>query len=212
MALCDHHQLWTRQQRGRVQLTNESRSALSNADESVRVGQRPGELHVFLNPCIQEHDRYGGGSVMVWGEIHSRGRNPSYHIQGTLNGLRYRDEIVRPLIIPALQNMGTGSLLQDDNATPHRAHVVGDFLQRQQVHRLDWPSRSPDLAPIEHLWDILDRRAWSNHPAPAKVNQLLQFLQQEWLAIPQQTLMALIESMRRRCAECLAANGGHTRY
>ena len=142
-----------------------------------------------------------------WGRNPFPRKNPSLSHSRHFEWFEIPDEIVRPLIISALQNMGPGSLLQDDNATPHRAQVVGDFLQRQQVHRLDWPSRSPDLAPIEHLWDVLDRQVRSNHPPPANVNQLLQFLQQEWLAIPQQTLVALIESMRRRCTECLAAKG-----
>lgn len=68
------------------------------------------------------------------------------------------------------------------------------------------------LAPIEHLWDVLGRRVADNHPPPADVAQLTQFLQQEWQAIPQQTLTTLVHSMRQRCRECVAQNGGHTHY
>ena len=38
----------------------------------------------------------------------------------------------------------------DDNARPHRAGVVNDYLEDEGIERLDWPSRSPDLNPIEH--------------------------------------------------------------
>ena len=136
---------------------------------------------------------------MAWGGFHLRGRTPLYHVQGMLTGVRYRDEIVQPLIIPSLHAIGQEAMLQDDNATPHRARVVTTFLQQQKVMRMDWPARFPDLAPIENLWDILGRRLRENHPHPADVDQLLRLLQQEWLNIPQQTLTNLVHSMRRRC-------------
>ena len=66
--------------------------------------------------------------------------------------------------------------------------VVTGFLQQHQVTHMDWPARSPDLAPIENLWGILGRRVHDNHPPAANLAQLFQFLQQKWSAIPQQTL------------------------
>ena len=44
---------------------------------------------------------------------------------------------------------------QDDNATPHPARVVLDFLQQGNVTKMEQPPRSPDCNPIEHLWDEL---------------------------------------------------------
>ena len=88
---------------------------------------------------------------------------------------------------PALQAMGPGDILQDDNARPHRAPVVNDFLQQQQVAGIDWPARSPDLNPIEHLWDALGQLIRGNHPPAANLGSLFQLLQQEWHAIPQHT-------------------------
>ena len=49
-------------------------------------------------------------------------------------------------------------VLQDDNARPHRARIVQQFLQQNNVDHLDWPARSPDLSPIEHVWYILGQR------------------------------------------------------
>ncbi|KAK7097717.1 hypothetical protein V1264_004653 [Littorina saxatilis] len=210
MAFCRNHRRWNRQQWGRVLFTDESRFTLSSCDARIRAWRRPGER--FIDACVQEHDRYGGGSVMVWAGFHLHGRTPLYHIRGNLTGVLYRDEIVRPQIIPTLQAMGAGAMLQDDNATPHRARVVQDVLQRQEIVRMNWPARSPDLAPIEYLWDIIGRRVRDNHPPPADVDQLFQFLQQEWTAIPQQMLQNHVNSMRSRIGECLAARGGHTHY
>ena len=149
---------------------------------------------------------------MVWGGIHLHGRTPLHLVQGNLTGVRYRDEIVRRIVLPTLQAMGPGAILQDDNATPHRARVVTGFLQQHQVTQMDWPARSPDLPSIQNLWDILGRRVHDNHFSAANLAQLFQFLQQEWNAIPQQTLVTLVQSMRKRCVECLTANGGFTHY
>lgn len=204
------HLRWTRLQWSTVLFTDESRFTLSFNDGRIRVWRRPGER--FHDDCVQEYDRYGGGSVMVWGGIGLNHRTPLHRIQGTLTGIRYRDEILRPIAIPALQAMGQGAILQDDNARPHRARVVDDFLQQQHVIRLDWPARSPDLSPIEHLWDALGRRVRDHQPPPNNVDELFNILDQGWQAIPQLTLRTLIQSMRQRCNDCFLANGGHTRF
>ena len=149
---------------------------------------------------------------MVWGGIHLHGRAPLHLIQGNLIGIRYRDEILRRIVLPTLHVMGPGAILLDGNATPHRARVVTGFLQQHQVTQMDWPARFLDLTPIENLWDILGRRVHDNHPPAAKLAQLFQFLQQEWNAIPQQTLVTLVQSMKKRCVECLMANGSFMHY
>ncbi|GFU71822.1 transposable element Tcb2 transposase [Trichonephila clavipes] len=45
------------------------------------------------------------------------------------------------------------SHFQPDNARPHTARVSQDCLRT--VTSLPWPARSPDLSPIEHIWDPL---------------------------------------------------------
>ena len=147
---------------------------------------------------------------MVWGGIHQHGRTPLHLVQGNLTGVRYRDEIVRRIVLPTLQTMGPVAILQDDNASPHRAMVVTGFLQQHQVTQMDWPARSPDLVPIKNLWDILGRHVHDRHPPAANLTQ--QFLQQEWNAIPQQTLVTLVQSMKKTCVECLKANGSFIHY
>ena len=165
-----------------------------------------------MDACVREHDLHVGASVMVWGGIHRHGRTPLHRIQGNLTGQRYVNEVLQPIVVPTLHAMGPGATLQDDNAAPHRANVVRDFLRQQQIPRLDWSARSPDQAPIEHLWDELGRQLQENHPPPADLHQLTNNVIEEWNSIPQQTLRNLIDSIRRRCAACLDAEGGHTRY
>lgn len=75
---------------------------------------------------------------------------------------------------------------------------------------MKWPSQSPDLNPIEHLWEELARRLTGQHAKNA--DQKFTQLEAEWARIPQSTLDKLIESMPRRCQAVIDAKGYSTKY
>ena len=85
-------------------------------------------------------------------------------------------------------------------------------MQQENVEVLPWPAYSPDLSPIEHLWDQLGRRLANRHLKPGNKQQLVAALQEEWANIPQDSIRRLIRSMRRRCTSCVQAQGGHIPY
>jgi transposase len=126
--------------------------------------------------------------------------------------LRYRYEIVRNHIAPFVRNHAPGIMLQQDNARPHVARVVQNELQARNIEILPWPANSPDLSPIEHVWDELKRRLQHRQHPPLTVHDLRQAVVQEWQNIPQEFLRRCIRSMRRRCQAVINARGGHTRY
>ena len=85
----------------RVSFTDESRFTLFRADGRRRLYRRRGER--FADACIFERDRYGGGSVMVWGGISHGVKSPLIVVPGNLTAVRYRDEILRPVAVPLVQ-------------------------------------------------------------------------------------------------------------
>ena len=129
---------------------------------------------------------------------------------GNMTAVRYRDEILRPVAVPLVQQRNL--ILQQDNARPHVARVCQDFLANNNIAPLAWPPYSPDLAPIEHMWDELDRRVRKRRNPPATLAQLRNALIDEWNNIPMRTVNALVNSIQRRIRAAMAARGGHTRY
>ncbi|GFV47251.1 DDE_3 domain-containing protein [Trichonephila clavipes] len=100
---------------------------------------------------------------------------------------------------------GCGGTLQD-NARPHTARVAQDFLRHFRT--LPWPARSPDLSPVEHMWDQLKRQMPSCH----SLHNLELAVQDLWAHLPQNNIRCLINSMPDHVAACIAAGGSPTRY
>ncbi|GFY07456.1 transposable element Tcb2 transposase [Trichonephila clavipes] len=139
-------------------------------------------------------------------------RRPAYDsrptlivMRGTLTGQRYVDDILQPHVGLFLNGL-PGAIFQQDNARPHTARVDQDFLRHFQT--LPWPAGSPDLSPVEHVWDQLKRQMPSCH----SVHELEFSVQDLWAHLPQDNIRCLINLMPDRVAACIAVGGGTTRY
>ena len=74
---------------------------------------------------------------MVWAVISYNGRTDLHVFKnGTVNGQRYRDEILAPYVVPYAGAVGQEFILMDDNATAHRARIVNAYLEDQGIHRM----------------------------------------------------------------------------
>ncbi|UYV64622.1 hypothetical protein LAZ67_3001360 [Cordylochernes scorpioides] len=89
---------------------------------------------------------------------------------GTMTAQRYFDDVLRPVTLSYLQGV-PNALYQQDNARPHTARISQQALQ--DVQMLPWPPYSPDLSPIEHVWDIIGRRLHAL-PQPRSEDELWQ--------------------------------------
>ncbi|GFW05789.1 uncharacterized protein TNCV_602611 [Trichonephila clavipes] len=100
----------------------------------------------------------------------------------------------------------------DDNATCHGTLAVQDCLNSESIQRLVWPARSPDLNPIENVWDALGRQVAGRNYPPTNKNTLIRALTEEWDKLPQQLLDNVVQSMVRRVECCITHHGGHIPY
>ena len=189
---------------------DESRFQLYPVDGRLRVSRLPGES--FRPGCQAHRFQAGGGSVHVWGAFHNSAKSPLVLPDGYLTGVLYRGILQNTLVPFARHYFGDNYRYQDDNATPHRARVVLDFLQQGNVTKMEQPPRSPDCNPIEHRWDELGQAISSMDNPPQNLDELRQALLDKWAQIPEQRFQRLVASMPRRLAAIIAARGGNTRY
>ena len=107
--------------------------------------------------------------------------------------------------VPHLQQMGPNATLQQDNARPHNPRAVITFTQQSNVDVLDWPACSPDLNPIEHVWDQLGRGVHQRPTPEHNLCHVRQFLQEEWDRLTQANIRTLATNIRTRVAACIDA-------
>ncbi|GFU80671.1 transposable element Tcb1 transposase [Trichonephila clavipes] len=135
------------------------------------------------------------------------------HVQSvTLTGHIYRDVILEQHARLFRGALGAEFLFMDDNTRPHRANIVDKCIQSQDIILMDWPAYSPDLNPIEHVWDMLGRRVAARQPPPTCLPELRRALLDEWCNILQDQIDNLILSMPGHCKACIASSGRHTPY
>ena len=153
--------------------------------------------------------KYGGGNVRVQGCMSAVGVGELYFIEGNMNFNMYC-EILQQSMIPSLQKLGSRAVFQHDNDPKHTSKTTIALLKRLRVKVIDWPSMSPDLNPIEHLWGILKRKVEVRKVS--NICQLRDVIMEEWKSIPVATCEAHLKSMPRRVKAVLDNGGGLTKY
>ncbi|UYV73054.1 hypothetical protein LAZ67_10001682 [Cordylochernes scorpioides] len=174
-----------------IQLSNELSSA---------TGTRISRQTVYRS--LHEGALFARRPMVFWAGISSSRRTPLHIFSGgTLTAQRYRDEILEPYLRPYRDQIGHNLIFMDDNARPHRARPVNEYLQSEDIRRMDWPARSPDLNPIEHVWDALGRRIGARHPSPRTLVELRTALLEEWGLLPLDLLQSLLPLTSERMAK-----------
>lgn len=156
--------------------------------------------------------RFGGGSVMVWAGFSYHGTTDIVFIEGNMNTSKYCDVLAEHLL-PVGPLIAAGNwIFQQDNAAIHTSREAKEWFRVNNVDVLEWPSRSPDLNPIENLWGWLVRAVYRNGRQFRTRDELKEAIRESWNQIPLSLLQSLIDSMTSRLTDVIKANGGSTRY
>ncbi|GFV56232.1 transposable element Tcb2 transposase [Trichonephila clavipes] len=159
------HVHWKRNEWSNFLFSDESRFSVHPDNRRIFIWRDRGSNN---NPAlVHEMIRFAGGGVLVYGSISIDGRIDLYIIRDRpLNARRYRNEILRPIVVLYAAAIGDDFILMDDNCRPPRANLVEDFLFEEGIVLIEWPACSPDMNPIEHVWDALGRRVAGRQPSP----------------------------------------------
>ena len=156
---------------------------------------------------------------MIWGCMSWYGAGGMQQV----NGIMDSDQLVSIFadnLLPTLDQVTSGLglsarsqvIFQQDNDTKHKSVKTRAWLASNNLKTLKWPSQSPDLNPIEHLWGQVKRQLGA-YPANSKeMIELWERVDYIWSNIDVELCQSLILSMPSRVEAVLKAKGGPTKF
>lgn len=203
---------WTIEDWKRVIWSDETKINRIASDGRQWVWKKAGEGLVERE--IQGTVKFGGGNIMVWGCMSWEGIGRLAEIEGKMNAEQYVD-ILENNLLPTMEESEVSLedlIFQQDNDPKHTSKRAKDWMNNNNITLLDWPSQSPDLNPIEHLWNHI-KKELCQYPTQAKgVWEIWDRVAEVWGKIKPEVCQGLIESMPRRIEAVVKAKGGHTKY
>ena len=135
-------------------------------------------------------------------------------LKGGIDWYRYVYEVVEPVLLPGLQrfqgmHFPRGVFLQQDGAAPHRAKWTQEYLEQHHVRQLAWPGNSPDLNPIEHIWDLMKRRIAAKYRVLKPGEAVKEAWLAEWSALTVNDVNPWIEHQKVAIERVKAHRGGN---
>lgn len=195
-----------------VIFSDESKFNLFGSDGRQYCWRKSGDR--FLDQHVQSTVKHGGGNIMVWGCMTWEGVGKLHLIEGKMDKYVYRN-ILETELMGTIQMQGLEEdevIFQHDNDPKHTAHYVVEWLRAQKFELIGHPPQSPDLNPIEHLWNEVDRRLRRSKRKPTSKSDLWEKIQEIWYGIEPDVVRKLIRSMPQRALDVYHARGGHTRW
>ncbi|CAK9827499.1 Transposable element Tc3 transposase [Anthophora retusa] len=156
--------------------------------------------------------QHGGGSVMIWGAISSKGVVDLRILKGRQNSKKYL-EILKTAKIRIFDVVRDNQwIFQQDNASIHTAKLVKDWFEEQEITCLEWPALSPDVNIIENVWGYLSRKVYINNRQYSSREELINAIEKEWNDILLSYIETLYKSLPNRIFLIINNNGGCTKY
>jgi transposase len=223
LAWALEHQNWTVEDWRKITWSDEVSVEKGKDPTAVWVFRRRGEREKFLRNNVNGCLKGGGVSLMLWSCFTNDVKGPLVPIFGRANADAYIS-LLESHLIPYMESLPEHGIIdskfQQDNAPIHKAHRTMDFLEAQPFETIVWPASSPDMNPIEHIWAAIKAELHRQFPdtkhLPGGPNAVKQVISERlaivWETIGPDVLTHLVESMPRRIAALIEAEGWYTRY
>ncbi|KAG2463360.1 TCB1 transposase, partial [Polypterus senegalus] len=198
----------SRTMRNTILWSDETKIELFGVNARRHVWRKPGTTHHQANtiPTV----KHGGGSIMLWGCFSAAGTGRLVRIKGKITAAMYRDILDENLLQSAIDlRLGRRFICQQDNNPKHTAKISKEWLQDNSVNVLEWPSQSPDLNSIEHLWR--DLKMAVHRRFPSNLMELERCCKEEWAKLAKDRCAKLVASYSKRLEAVIAAKGASTK-
>jgi transposase len=191
-----------------VIFSDESKINLNGSDGREVIWRKAGES--LKNKNLVPTFKRAAKGVMVWGCFSAKGVGKLVFIDGIMDRYKYL-EILADNLQESAEIMGLSDFcFQQDNDPKHTSKLVREYFEEKGINLLEWPSQSPDMNPIEHLWAYIKAKL---RASPAKnVSELKTKIIQIWNEITPELTGKLANSMPKRVLSMLRNKGGHTSY
>ena len=206
------HQDWTVEDWKRVIYSDETKINSFGSDGRTKVWKMPGET--LSDRLVEGIVKFGGGSVMMWGCMAWHGVGYACKIDGRMDADLYTQILEDELqaSIEYSDKSHQDIIFQQDGDPKHHSGKATKWFKDHNITVLAWPAQSPDMNPIEHLWDHLKKKLKEYDHPPGGVLELWERAEKEWEKITPEVCQNLIQSMPRRVAAVVKAKGSYTKY
>jgi hypothetical protein len=210
LAWAHEHLHWTEEQWNRVLWTDET-WVNPGRHRKTWITRKPGEEYKYECLIDRLPKKIGW---MFWGSFSGCLKGPSLFWEkdwGLIRATSYQDHIV-PLIHGWIR-LHLTLLLMQDGAPGHKAAETKEDLRERGIYPIFWPAYSPDLNPIETVWNRMKDWIMKKYPDyHTSYDRLRIAVKEAWDAIGELELLALVREMPARCQAVIDANGMHTKY
>lgn len=172
-----------------------------------KVWRKRGEIYIestVKHPC----------SVNAWACFGHGGYGRIFVFRKNLNAVRLK-KILKRYMLPAIPTMlgarhPTRVFSYHDNDPKYTSKRVRAYLSKHNIVNAGQPPQSPDLNPIENLFSIHATNVRKHQPKT--VDEFEAVILREWKKLPKKYISTLVGSMKKRMADVITAQGGHTKW
>jgi transposase len=213
LSFAEGYNAWTAEQWEKVLFSDEKCFYGKGFCGRVWVRRPQGEA---LNPDYCVHKTAHPVKVNVWAAFCAGGQGYCHIFNEKLDSHLYKRILSDNLLPSASLHFSLAPPRVEpwhflhDNDPKHTSGIVKEWLHNAGVSVIDFPPYSPDLNPMENLWNTM-ARAVETH-ACETMEELQDVVAAEWEKVDKQLMRELAHSMPKRCEAVIAAKGWHTKY